>query len=191
VIEIVGRQRLGESRAKLVALYRRCFAQPPWNETSFDDLPGLFDQRLAVPGMWGILATQGDSLLGVVYGWPSPEVLPDKPFYRAVIAGTPDRGRLVSPAVQVVELMVDPDHQGRGIGRALLDGFVAGQRAAWLCTHPEAPARRLYESAGWVAAGAFTFEDDPRVVYTWEASDSSTGRTGSTARTAVPESSLR
>jgi len=44
--------------------------------------------------------------------------------------------------------MVDPDHQGHGIGRRLLDRFVREQAAAWLCTHEAAPARRLYESAG-------------------------------------------
>jgi len=67
----------------------------------------------------------------------------------------------------------DPFH---GIGRVLLDRYVESHPAAWLCTHPDAPARALYESAGWRQRGAFTSpQGDPRVVYTW----ASGGRPGS------------
>jgi hypothetical protein len=30
---------------------------------------------------------------------------------------------------------------------------------AWLCTHPEAPARRLHESTGWRPPGACANDD--------------------------------
>jgi GNAT superfamily N-acetyltransferase len=190
LIEALDSVRLGELHAQMFALYQRCFAEPPWSQSDFGDYPDLLTRRLAVPGTSGLIARDANTLAGVVYGWPAPEVLPDNPFYRAITEGTPAE-KLVSPALEVVELMVDPDHRGRGIGRALRARFVADQRSAWLCTHPRAPAARLYESAGWVVAGMLRYDGAPRVVYTWDASVSNTGSTGSTARTAVPESSLR
>jgi ribosomal protein S18 acetylase RimI-like enzyme len=64
--------------------------------------------------------------------------------------------------------MVDPDERGRGIGRELLTRYVAGRPAAWLCTHPKAVARGLYEAVGFRYRGDFTsHHGDPRVVYTW------------------------
>jgi hypothetical protein len=176
-MEDVGPGRLGELSRDMHELYRRCFAEPPWSEspTTFDEYPARLAKQLTKPGVPGVIAQNGSTLAGVVYGWLAPDPLP------AAI-----HPLLRGPALEVVELMVHPDH--RGIGAALLDLFVSGHRTAWLCTHPQAPATRLDERAGWVARGTFAFKDQPRVVYTWDASAPSTG---STARTAVPEPSLR
>lgn len=51
-------------------------------------------------------------------------------------------------------LFVDPDHEGRGLGRLLHDAMVAwlfseGLSILWLSTDPNSRARRFYESAGW------------------------------------------
>jgi GNAT superfamily N-acetyltransferase len=55
-------------------------------------------------------------------------------------------------------LFVDPDHEGRGIGRALLARACAslreaGHTAATLSTGPGTRAERFYRAAGWRAAG--------------------------------------
>lgn len=71
----------------------------------------------------------------------------------------------------VARLLVAPASRGAGVGRALLDRAADDARARGL--HPIldvvadfAPARSLYESAGWVDAGAVTmrFGDDLEVV---------------------------
>jgi len=64
-------------------------------------------------------------------------------------------------------LFVDPVHEGRGIGRGLLDNAVAWLRAqgaerVTLTTSAGTRAERVYRAAGWVAAigeahGDFTF----------------------------------
>jgi GNAT superfamily N-acetyltransferase len=188
-MEDVGPDRLGELSREVHELYRRCFAEPPWSESpaKFDEYPARLAKQLTKPGVSGVIAQHGAALAGVVYGWPAPDPLPaDDPFYVTLPAAI--HHLLRGPALEVVELMVHPDHRGRGIGAALLDRLVSGHRTAWLCTHPHAPATRLYERAGWIARGTFAFKDQPRVVYTWDASAPSTG---STARTAVPEPSLR
>ncbi|HSV65687.1 MAG TPA: GNAT family N-acetyltransferase [Mycobacteriales bacterium] len=134
-------------------LYRRCRAGPPWLETDEEHAayPARLADHLDQPGTHGIVATDAVELVGVVYGWPVSATQPGSPFEKVVYAAVPPglRHILAAPAVRVVELMVDPAHQGRGIGRSLLIQLTAGCPAAWLCTHPDSPARHLYESAGW------------------------------------------
>ena len=53
-------------------------------------------------------------------------------------------------------LFIDPDHEGRGIGRALLAKACdvlrgAGHRTATLGTEPASRADGFYRQAGWVA----------------------------------------
>jgi ribosomal protein S18 acetylase RimI-like enzyme len=62
-----------------------------------------------------------------------------------------------APQLWINEVGVAPSHQGRGIGRRLLDAILAHGRAlgcteAWLGTEEaNVAARRLYESAGGTA----------------------------------------
>lgn len=61
--------------------------------------------------------------------------------------------------VQVVSMWVDPGHRGRGVARAVLDDLVAwaGERTVVLDVATANPgARRLYETAGFVATGRVT-----------------------------------
>ena len=55
-------------------------------------------------------------------------------------------------------LFVDPQHEGRGIGRRLHDAvvewlFAAGAEWIWLSTEANTRAERFYRAAGWVSAG--------------------------------------
>jgi GNAT superfamily N-acetyltransferase len=134
-------------------LYRRCFAAPPWSETEADfaQLDQRLTAHLAEPAFHGMTTHHGTDLAGIVYGWPTPAVHWQSPLYTAINTTLPAhlRPAVQPPALEVVELMVHPDHQGQGLGRTLLDRFVHNHTHAWLATHVDAPARRLYEAAGW------------------------------------------
>jgi GNAT superfamily N-acetyltransferase len=65
--------------------------------------------------------------------------------------------------------MVDPAHQCKGIGRTLLTRFTIGWPSAWLCTHPDSPAARMYRRDGWREETEFAVEEYPMVLFTWQA----------------------
>lgn len=73
-------------------------------------------------------------------------------------------GRVVGFAVGFREdgnlwgLFLDPEHEGRGLGRRLLDSVVGwlrgeGVRRMWLRTDPGTRAEGFYRSAGWRECG--------------------------------------
>ena len=71
------------------------------------------------------------------------------------------------------QLYVDPDHQGRGVGRALLED-AKRLRPGGLRLHVftrNAPARRFYEAAGFVfveqSDGHGNEEQEPDCTYAW------------------------
>ncbi|OLF17961.1 GNAT family N-acetyltransferase [Actinophytocola xanthii] len=170
---------LARHATQLEALYRRCFAEPPWRETAerLAGFRGRLTAHLGRAGFVGLVAVEeagGErvSLVGAVYGWPAgPELASGTTFDDALAAAVPSAvaGRLVAPALIVAELMVRPDRQRRGIGRALLARFTAGWPSAWLCTHPDAPAAGMYRRDGWREEAAFVVEGCPMVLFTWRA----------------------
>jgi GNAT superfamily N-acetyltransferase len=163
---------LGASTEELFELYRLSFAEPPWDETP--EQAAGFPDRLAFqlrthPGMHGMAARVDGHLAGFVYGWPAAKTFPDRSFYHRLTEALPREAhsRLLAPALEVVNLTVSTDHRGKGIGRTLLAEYISGWPQAWLCTHPKAPARSLYDSAGWQPIGEFLSDGDtPRVAYT-------------------------
>lgn len=159
---------------ELERLYRECFSAPPWSEPE-DRLAGFhgrLERHLSNSGATGVVVTDGDGLVGVIYGWPAgQELASGSPFDDALAAAvTPGAAlRLVAPALVVAELMVDPRHQRRGIGRALLNRYVEDWPAAWLATHSDAPAATLYRQEGWRQECEFEVEDNTLVLFTWQA----------------------
>lgn len=164
--------RLGRLAGRLEGLYGRCFTEPPWQESA-ERLAGFADRltgHLGRNGFAGLVAEQDGRLVGAVYGWPAgPRLGSGNRFDDALAAAvTPAVAvRLVAPALVVAELMVDPGHQRRGIGRALLARFVDGWPAAWLCTHQDAPAAGMYRRAGWREQARFAVDEYPLVLFTW------------------------
>ncbi len=107
--------------------------------------------------------------------WRSIIDQPDRsPLLVAVVAdevvgfaafGEERRSTSVPSCGELYAMNLDPDHWGRGIGRALLhrvtDALIAtGYREAVLWVVPQNErARALYESEGWVADGGEASED--------------------------------
>lgn len=179
-LERIDRDQLATLAGPVHDLYRQCFAEPPWHESAerFASFPEVLAAQLTRPGVSGIVIRDTSALAGVIYGWAAPAKAPRDPLHRALAEQVPKSVRhdLLAPAVVVGELMVHPAWRGNGLGRALLASFVGDHPCAWLLTHPEAPARALYESAGWQLRAGFTNQfDEPRVIYTWAAQRSSSG----------------
>ena len=78
---------------------------------------------------------------------------------------TPEPG---GPAIgEITHVLVDPSHQGRGVGRALIEGAIARARAAGLdelvlVTPPDLAARHFYDALGWVSEGSITSRSGER-----------------------------
>jgi GNAT superfamily N-acetyltransferase len=101
-------------------------------------------------------------------GWFSDES--DLSTIVAYDAGTPV-GHVTVEGALVVHLFIDPDHQGRGLGRLLLGRGedlirVGGHGSAELHTIVgNRPAIALYESAGWVVTDRFVHNEHDGVRY--------------------------
>jgi ribosomal protein S18 acetylase RimI-like enzyme len=173
LIKSVDADELGRLESTLHELYRESFSEPPWNESALqlDEFPKVLTRHLGQPGLFGFVAVARDEVLGAIFGRVSPPQPPSDDFHRSLASQVPGElyRELLAPAVVVNELMVHPRARGRGVGRGLLDRFAADHGSGWLVTHPEAPARRLYESAGWRDRAEFVNHfGDPRVLYTRE-----------------------
>lgn len=167
--------QLGRHATQLESLYRRCFTEPPWRESAerLDGFPDRLTAHLGRGGFDSLVAEADGTLVGAIYGWPAGATLDSgNHFDDALAAAVPSTvtGRLVAPALIVAELMVGPEHQRRGIGRALLTRFTNGWPSAWLCTHPDAPAAGMYRREGWREEIQFAVDEYPMVLFTWQAS---------------------
>lgn len=159
----VRRVRTAEARRRaddLLRVYAAAFAGPPWQMTdaSAQAHRARLLEDLEHDDAEVVFAEEDDELLGAAYGWPAPDRLPDRDLYRRVAEAAGERlvaERLTGGVLELVELMVDPSAQRRGLGRLLLDTIRAG-RAAWLLTHPEGAAVDLYARTGWSVESTLT-----------------------------------
>lgn len=132
-----------------------------------DQLPGrqsIMQRHTTYPGFRALVAERrrgglrlggGTELLGFVYGfhgvrgqWWHDVV------YEALarLHGPAHADHWLADPFEVAELHVHPDHQGHGLGRALLTGICAGrpEHTMVLSTldRPDSRARQLYTSSG-------------------------------------------
>ena len=138
----------------IVDCYRAAFTAPGYDEGEAEvqrfatsQLPGHLNRdgfRLAA-------ALEGDAVRGFGYGYTGRR---GQYWSDLVAAAVPDKvaETWVGGHFELVELAVDPAHQGRGLGGRLLDTLLTGlpHRRALLGTYPdERPSVRLYRSRGW------------------------------------------
>jgi ribosomal protein S18 acetylase RimI-like enzyme len=103
-------------------------------------------------GFVAAVATAGDTLVGFGYGYHGRA----GEWWHDVVAsalGGEAAHQWLSDAFELAELHVDPDYQGGGLGRQLLDSVLSSATGSTvvLSTHDrESAARSLYRSVGFV-----------------------------------------
>ena len=131
--------------AALIAACDRTYLDwaPGWDPPEESEERAKWTQRLSSGDGWTLGAFEGEKLVGMVMA-EQAMAGDDGPHH-------PDRGHLRS-------LFVDPSHWREGIGGELLSRaeramLELGYKTAELETPEAAPARQLYERAGWTVLG--------------------------------------
>ncbi|MEU5881729.1 GNAT family N-acetyltransferase [Spirillospora sp. NPDC047279] len=133
----------------------------------FEQLPGrhtIMERHAAYPGFRAFVGEGRGSFLspvtvaGFAYGFHGAggQWWHDVVHHALTERGGPEHAaEWLDDPFEVAELHVHPDHQGRGLGRALLTSLCAGRRErtvvlSTLDLRPDSPARRLYRSVGMI-----------------------------------------
>ncbi|MGC4769950.1 GNAT family N-acetyltransferase [Micromonospora sp. DT44] len=144
--------------AALVRLYEIVYAEPPYAEgpeqvAGFaDGLPG--ESRR--PGFTLVVAEDAGVLVGAAYGWTMPA---GRWWTRADVEPCADL--VAAEKFAVMEWIVHPDRRGAGIGAELIRRLLDGRPERWatLASNPAAPARAIYQRAGWQQVGGSAMPD--------------------------------
>jgi len=154
-------------REALADIYAVVFTEPPYEEgpQQVAQYAKSLPDEFARPGFALTLAFASGTPIGFAYGFTMTADMPVWPLL------TDPVGRNLPPAAAnegrlffMLELAVDPGWRRHGVGRMLHDTLIATrkEKAAILTTRSEAlPARSLYLSRGWVAAGSLTRPGHP------------------------------
>lgn len=136
---------------KIVELYRRVYAEPPYLETEEHvvDFINRFEEQLTRRGFTLSAAEDNGVMIGYAYGvtfgrdewWSDADPQP---------AETVDK-----PKFAVMELVLEKSYRGRGLGSRLMRALLTSrvEPYATLCANPAAPARQIYRHWGWRQVG--------------------------------------
>lgn len=151
----LGPDEFRQAISRFVAVYAAAM-NPPERMLAGREL--ILDRHAANPGFRALAASAGGALAGFTYGFHG---LPGQWWHdmvagalavTSVPAGSPGPSAWLADSFEVAELHVMPEHQGAGIGRALLLRLTSGrpERTAVLSTQDtESRARHLYRDVGF------------------------------------------
>jgi GNAT superfamily N-acetyltransferase len=126
---------------------------------------GILVSHLDRRELRAVAALDGDDLVGIAYGYVGE---PGQWWHDQVSAAMDEEQRRtwLQDAFEVCELHVRPEHQGKGVGRALLDTLLEDTDApsAVLSTPDRRTrARGFYQAGGWEdLVRGLRFPGDPR-----------------------------
>ncbi|RZS34744.1 acetyltransferase (GNAT) family protein [Herbihabitans rhizosphaerae] len=150
----------------IAEVYTAAFAEPPYSQQrdKTERAMALLPTIAVQPGARAVLARMDGELVGGAWGWRTPPGLcaEDGPYPRRLydgigvaLGGADAAERLLVGRFEVSSLFVHPDHQGAGIGRALLTHLVDGT-SAWLLSWLASAALPAYRRWGWRERVKFT-----------------------------------
>lgn len=136
---------------ELAPVYAAAFAGPPYSEPDAADLFRRLPRHRERSGFVLAVARDDEHAVGFAYGYTGRrgEVWTD---FVAGALGPERADAMLGGHLELVELAVLPEAQGRGIGGALLAAVLRGrgEPRALLQTHDaDTPAMRLYRRAGF------------------------------------------
>ncbi|GAA4580582.1 GNAT family N-acetyltransferase [Planotetraspora phitsanulokensis] len=148
----VGPDRFIAALDTVLTIYAAAMRPPP------DQLPGrlaIMRNHATYPEFVCMLA-EAPEIVAFAYGFHGTEGQWWHDVVRRALrdrAGAPVAEQWFGDALEIAEVHVHPDHQGKGIGRRMIHGLCEGrsERTAVLSTH-DAPtaARHLYRDIGFV-----------------------------------------
>lgn len=140
--------------AEFERIYLRAFGAPGYDEPAeaaqrfrAEQLP----RHAQRDGFRCVVARLDERMIGFAYGYTGER----GQFWSDWVAGRVPAeiaGEWIGGHFEFVELAVDPDEQGRGVGGALHDALLAGlphARALLSTYRDDRPAPRLYRGRGW------------------------------------------
>ena len=126
---------------------------------------GILLSHLDRRDLKAVAAFDGEDLVGIAYGYVGE---PGQWWHDQVAAAMRDEDRRawLAEAFEVCELHVRPEHQGHGLGRALLDTLLSGTgtpTAVLSTPDRHTRAREFYRAGGWEdLVRGLRFPGDPR-----------------------------
>ncbi len=153
IVEAAPAAELVRRLDQLTALYRAVFAVAPYWEPpeAVAGFAARMRQHAELADFQAALALDGDEVVGIAYGYRGAPGQWWHDVVRRELA--PDVAtRWLDDAFEIVQIAVQPDAQGNGIGGRLHDVLVAAipTRTAVLTTSQmETAATQLYRSRGW------------------------------------------
>jgi ribosomal protein S18 acetylase RimI-like enzyme len=134
--------------ASVVDLYAVVYAEPPYEEGTeqVNQFRARLDEETTRAGFTLIAAHDRGQLVGTVYGWTMPAGTWWSQADQEAPADIHDADKLA-----VMEWIVHPERRAEGIGSELMRRLLRDRQEpyATLAADPRAPARGLYERAGW------------------------------------------
>ena len=152
ILHLLDADRAELCRDDVLAVWNKAFGpvtdEPDWVSTVWDRHRGRSDYRLAIAGV-------DDVVVGFAWGYTGAH----GQYWPDLVSRTlgPAAAEWVGGHFEFVELAVDPEARGRGVGRALhdrlLDGVPHERALLGTSADPADPAVRLYRSRGWRRLG--------------------------------------
>lgn len=155
-LSILTASKITALKPRIVEIYREAFTPTPYNkpEAEINEFEQALTTQFDRQGYKFVGAFEGDSerLVGFAYGFAC---IPERWWYQQVRPGLPREiaDFWLEDSFNFVEIAVDPQFQGHGLGGRLHDALLTDllyTRAVLSTLQADTAAQRLYRRRSWV-----------------------------------------